>query len=192
MTSTQIANTTDVVAFLTAQHEQIKQLFGDVLGSKGEQRQEKFTMLRRLLAVHETAEEEIVHPRARREIADGERIVDERLSEENEAKQTLAELEKMDVDDIEFENRFRAFQADVEKHAESEEQHEFHQLAEELSTEQLQRMQRAVRLAEATAPTRPHAGVESARANMLAGPFAAMLDRTRDLLTGKSADLGPS
>jgi hemerythrin superfamily protein len=192
MTSTQIGNTTDVVAFLTAQHEQIKQLFADVLSSKGDDRREKFTTLRRLLAVHETAEEEVVHPRARREIDDGERIVEERLSEENEAKQTLAELEKMDVDDVEFENQFRAFQADVERHAENEEQHEFRQLAEELSTEQLERMQRAVRLAEATAPTRPHAGVESARANMLAGPFAAMLDRTRDLLTGKSSDVeGP-
>jgi hemerythrin superfamily protein len=141
------------------------------------------------LAVHETAEEEIVHPRARHEIGDGERIVDERLKEEHEAKQTLAELEKLEVDDPKFESQFRAFQADVLEHAENEEQHEFRQLAEELPTEQLERMQRAVRLAEKTAPTRPHAGVESAGANMLAGPFAAMLDRTRDLLTGKSKDL---
>jgi hypothetical protein len=28
--------------------------------------------------------------------------------------------------------------------------------------------------------------VESASANMLAGPFAAMLDRARDLITGKT------
>jgi hypothetical protein len=47
-------------------------------------------------------------------------------------------------------------------------------------------MRRAVELAESTAPTRPHAGVETPTANMLAGPFAAMLDRARDFLTGKS------
>lgn len=35
----------------------------------------------------------------------------------------------------------------------------------------------ARKLAESTAPTRPHPGVESATANLLAGPFAAMLDR---------------
>lgn len=190
MTSTQIANTTDVVTFLTAQHEQIKQLFAEVLSSTGEQRKEKFTALRRLLAVHETAEEEVVHPRARREIDEGERIVDERLNEENEAKETLSELEKLDVDDPEFETQFREFQADVLEHAENEEQHEFRQLADELPDEQLERMQRAVRLAEATAPTRPHAGVESPAANMLAGPFASMLDRARDVLTGKSTDAG--
>jgi hemerythrin superfamily protein len=189
MTSTQIANTTDVVTFLTNQHEQIKHAFSDVLAAHGEGRKETFTALRRLLAVHETAEEEIVHPRARREIDDGDRIVDERLKEENEAKQTLAELEKLDVDSDEFESRFREFQSDVLEHAENEEQHEFHRLAEELTDEQLERMQRAVRLAEMTAPTRPHAGVESAGANMLAGPFASMLDRARDMLTGKSHDL---
>jgi hypothetical protein len=47
-------------------------------------------------------------------------------------------------------------------------------------------MRRAVEIAESTAPTRPHPGVESAPANMLAGPFASMLDRARDLISGKS------
>jgi hypothetical protein len=51
-------------------------------------------------------------------------------------------------------------------------------------------MRRAVELAEAAAPTRPHPGVESAKANLLAGPFAAMLDRARDVLSGKADDAG--
>lgn len=46
-------------------------------------------------------------------------------------------------------------------------------------------MGRAAKLAEAIAPTRPHAGVESQVANILAGPFAAMLDRARDATVGK-------
>jgi hypothetical protein len=43
-------------------------------------------------------------------------------------------------------------------------------------------MAKAVMAAEAIAPTRPHAGVESAKMNFAAGPFASMLDRARDLL----------
>lgn len=175
----------DVVSFLTNQHEQIKQLFSEVLATHGDARREAFTSLRRLLAVHETAEEEVVHPRAKREISGGEQIVGERLAEENDAKQTLAELEKLDVDSAEFETMFRKFNGDVEAHAESEERDEFSKLAAELDDEQLSRMRNAVRLAEATAPTRPHPGVESAPANMLAGPFASMLDRARDAITGK-------
>jgi hypothetical protein len=54
-----------------------------------------------------------------------------------------------------------------------------------LDDSQLERMRKAAQLAEAMAPTRPHAGAESAAANMLVGPFAAMVDRTRDLISGK-------
>jgi hypothetical protein len=43
-----------------------------------------------------------------------------------------------------------------------------------------------VQLAESMAPTRPHPGVESATANLITGPFAAMLDRARDALSGKT------
>ena len=44
------------------------------------------------------------------------------------------------------------------------------------------RMAAAVRAAEAIAPTRPHPGVESAKLNFIAGPFASMVDRARDAL----------
>jgi hypothetical protein len=40
----------------------------------------------------------------------------------------------------------------------------------------------AVRAAEAIAPTRPHPGVQSAKANLLLGPPSAIMDRTRDLI----------
>jgi hypothetical protein len=43
-------------------------------------------------------------------------------------------------------------------------------------------MATAVKMAEAIAPTRPHAGVESAKLNFAVGPFASMLDRARDLI----------
>ena len=66
MAKSSIASPTDVVDFLTAQHEQIKSLFVKTLSASGESRENAFVDLRRLLAVHETVEEEIVHPRAKR------------------------------------------------------------------------------------------------------------------------------
>lgn len=182
---TQVDSAKDVVAFLKAQHEQIKGLFEQVLSSTGKSREQAFLELRRLLAVHETAEEEVVHPRAKKEIHDGESIVDARLHEEHEAKEALAELEKMEVDSTDFETNFRKLQKDVLEHAEAEEQQEFAKLSAELDDAQLERMRNAVKMAESMAPTRPHAGVESATANMLAGPFAMMIDRTRDAIRGK-------
>ena len=185
-TPTNIEHAADVVEFLKAQHQEIKSRFQQVISATGDQRQAAFDDLRRLLAVHETAEEEVVHPRAKRTITGGETIVDARLSEENEAKQVLSELEKLDVNSAEFSQLFETFRTDVIAHAEAEEREEFAQLQLELDDEQLQRMRNAVKLAESTAPTHPHPGVESQAKNMLAGPFAAMLDRAKDAITGKN------
>jgi len=180
-----IDSAADVVGFLKGQHEQIKALFEQVTATSGDDRREIFDHLRRLLAVHETAEEEVVHPRAKNSLDDGEDVVGARLHEEHEAKETLSRLEKLDVDSAEFETLFQEFQADVLQHAQAEETQEFSKLTAALDDDQLQRMRRAVELAEKTAPTHPHPGVESQAANMLAGPFAMMLDRARDAITGR-------
>jgi hemerythrin superfamily protein len=186
MMATMIGNSTDVVGFLKEQHQQIKALFGTVATSSGKAREEAFYQLRRLLAVHETAEEEIVHPAARRALPDGESVVAARLDEENEAKHILARLENLDVGSAEFGALFSQLRAAVVAHAEAEETREFDRLGDEMEPERLERMKKAVILAEKIAPTRPHPGVESAVANVLAGPFASMIDRARDALSGKS------
>jgi hemerythrin superfamily protein len=184
--ATKIESGQDVITFLETQHRQIKQLFAEVRASTGDQRQSTFTALRRLLAVHETAEEEVVHPAARKSLPAGEAIVNARLQEENKAKKQLSELEALDPDSPEFEAQFSTFTMDVLAHAEAEERQEFEPLASSLNEEELTRLRRTVELAERFAPTRPHPGVESQTANLVAGPFAAMVDRARDLLTAKS------
>lgn len=180
-----LLSSADAVAFLTAQHEQIRSLFSDVLQASLDERAHRFAGLRRLLAVHEAAEEQVVHPRARRELADGDAIIDERLQEENQAKQALAELEALDVGSPDFLAAFAHLRDDVLAHADAEEATEFGRLRAQLGADDLQRMRRAIDLAEATAPTRPHPGVESRGANLLVGPFAAMLDRARDAIDGR-------
>ncbi len=181
-----IENGTDVIGFLKAQHEQVKSMFAAVLGATGKEREQAFFALRRMMSIHEAAEEEIVHPAARKSIPGGEAIVDARLKEENAAKTALTELESMDVMSSQFEAKFRALQADVLAHAGAEETQEFQQLATRLDPKTLAQMRRAVQLAESMAPTRPHPGLESPAANLLAGPFVSMLDRARDAFSGKS------
>jgi hemerythrin superfamily protein len=183
MVETFVQSTDDVVRFLKDQHNLIKDMFDDVLSaSSDEARQKAFTDLRQLLAVHETAEEMIVHPRARGEIASGEQIVDARLAEEHRAKEQLSTLEGMDVGSTEFIEELKAFRDAVVDHADREETEEFDKLQRELDADDLKRMASAVRAAEAIAPTRPHPGVESAKLNFAIGPFASMLDRARDAI----------
>jgi len=185
--ATTIENGQDVVTFLRQQHRQIKHLFSEVRATSGEQRRSTFTELRRLLAVHETAEEEVVHPAARKALPEGEAIVNARLQEENKAKKGLSALEALDTDSPEFEAQLSTFAMEVLAHADAEERQEFEPLAVSLTEDELERMRRTVEIAERFAPTRPHPGVESQAANLVAGPFAAMVDRARDLLTGKSS-----
>jgi hemerythrin superfamily protein len=180
-----IKTSEDVVSFLKKQHEQIKDLFETVASEHGEARTRAFDTLRKMMAVHETAEEEIVHPAAQRELPNGAPIVSARLREEKKAKTVLAELESLYRDSIEFETKLASLKRDVIAHAESEEKEEFERLGERLDASRLARMRKAVELAEAVAPTHPHAGLESAAANFIVGPFASMVDRARDALSGR-------
>lgn len=183
MVETFVQSTTDAVKFLTDQHNLIKDLFEEVLSaSSDDARAKAFSELRQLLAVHETAEEMVMHPRARHELSDGDAIVDARLQEEHEAKEQLSALEKMDIGSKEFIDELSKFRDAVIDHAEHEENEEFSKLKRQLDADDLNRMAKALQAAEAIAPTRPHPGVESAKLNFALGPFASMLDRARDAI----------
>jgi hemerythrin superfamily protein len=176
-----MARDQDVVDLLMEQHKEIKNLFGQVQRASGDRKRELFEDLVRLLAVHESAEEEIVHPTARRNIPSGDTIVDKRLAEEDEAKHELAHLYDLGVDHPDFDARFVTFAEAVTHHASREEQEEFLKLREKLTADQLSTLAGAVRTAESVAPTRPHPSAgESATANLLMGPPLALFDRVRD------------
>ncbi|MGW5606327.1 hemerythrin domain-containing protein [Streptomyces sp. NPDC003753] len=174
------AKDADVIALFLRQHGDIRNLFDEVEQSAGEERRDAFRRLVRLLAVHETAEEEVIHPFARRALSGGDQVVDERLAEERAAKQTLADLDTMDTDDPEFLPRLRALRADVQEHARAEERYEFTHMRRTADATTLAAMANVIKVAEAVAPTRPHPGAESAVANVALEPVAALMDRTKD------------
>jgi hemerythrin superfamily protein len=172
----------DVIKFLEAQHDLIEDMFDDVLhASDTKAREAAFVALRQLLAVHETAEEMIVHPRVRGE--GGDELVDARLQEEHDAKELLSSIESLDVASQEFIDELTKLRQAVLDHAEHEENEEFTTLRRGLNSDERHRLTRAVQAAEAIAPTRPHPGVESAKLNFVVGPFASLLDRARDAIS---------
>ncbi|USQ85218.1 hemerythrin domain-containing protein [Streptomyces phaeoluteigriseus] len=171
---------TDVVSLLMRQHGDIRNLFDEVEAATGDARQEAFRRLVRLLAVHETAEEEVVHPFVRRSVAGGDEVVEARLAEERAAKETLSDLDDMDTGDPKFMPRLLALRTAVQEHARAEERYEFVHIRRSADAAALASLAKGVKAAEAMAPTRPHPGVESATANVALGPVAALMDRTRD------------
>ncbi|MFJ2032821.1 hemerythrin domain-containing protein [Streptosporangium sp. NPDC087985] len=183
-------NDLDVITFLLRQHEEIRTLFQEMDHVSGPAREEVFQRLVRTLSVHETAEEELVHPYARRAFAGGDKVVDARLREENAAKELLSRLDEMGTDHPEFPKLFEELRTDVLAHAEAEEREEFPKLKEETGEGKLRAMTTAVKAIEAMAPTHPHPGVESAKKNILMGPAAAIMDRTRDAIRAAMGKTG--
>jgi hemerythrin superfamily protein len=172
----------DVVDLLIAQHALIRDLFDEVEKASAEERPEAFQRLVRLLAVHETAEEEIVHPYSRLKIEGGKDVVADRLAEEHEAKQLLVEMDKAGAGDPRFMTNLAALRAAVMAHARSEERYEFAQLRAQSSEAERRALAVGVKAAEAMAPTHPHPGVESATKNLLMGTPTAIMDRARDVI----------
>ena len=151
----------DVVDYLTAQHEAIKTLFVETLDAgDADTQREAFTRLRTMLAVHETAEEMFVHPRARRKLEEAGAVIDARLTEEHDSKVVLQKLENIPHGSAEFSKTLIHLQAAVLKHAELEETEEFTLLRDELDATELRKLTAAVKVAESIAPTHPHPGVE--------------------------------
>jgi hemerythrin superfamily protein len=173
----------DIARFIRDQHDEIKQLFSDVEARRGEQRREAFECLVRLLAVHETAEEEVIYPAVRSADPSGDQIADARIEEESKAKQTLSDLERAGVDSDEFAPRFSVLREAVLRHAEQEEQTVLPLLEQTHDPARLERMGSAARLAESLAPTHSHPhGPDSPLGNIAVGPMVAVVDRTRDAL----------
>ena len=119
----------EVIGFLKAQHNLIEDMFDQVLYASDPQAREKpFVQLRQLLAVHETAEEMIVHPRVRREVEAVDSIVDARLEEEHDAKELLSSIEKIDITSQQFIDELTKLRDAVLDHAQHEESYEFPKL----------------------------------------------------------------
>ncbi|MEH0982486.1 hemerythrin domain-containing protein [Micromonospora sp. CPCC 205556] len=172
----------DVVDLLLAQHAQVEQLFLLVIGSTGDTRREAFDDLVKLLAAHETAEEEVIHPLARTLPGGNDALVDDRLDEERQAKETLRTLIAGGVDADGFDTGIILLRDAVLTHARYEERYEFPQLRQHVPAGRLRALAATVRAAEATAPTRPHPGAQSAKGNLAAGPALAVIDRVRDAI----------
>jgi hemerythrin superfamily protein len=170
-----------IIEALRQDHDEVRQMFAQLETAIGEQRRDLFHQLVGELIRHEVAEEEILRPVSKRDA--GEEIANARIREESQAEELLKEMEKLDTDSPEFTAKLGKLRMEVERHAEAEETQEFPKVAQKESPERLEQMGKVYEAAKKAAPTRPHPSTpDTPVANMLAGPFAAVLDRARDAM----------
>jgi len=111
----------DVVDVVLEQHVAARKGLTEVSNASGEQRGKLFTALAPVLAAHEAAEQAVVYPALRKLGAEGAKVADARIHEEQAAEQTLTKLKGMDAASAEFGTTFESFMADVLGHATKEE-----------------------------------------------------------------------
>ena len=181
----------DIVTVLAAQHDQVRALLTQLHDSFAPLEDPiraaagPFQELVRLLAIHETAEQEVVYPVLKSQLQAAD-VADPRLAEEHEAKRLLSKLERMAVI-FEFPATLAEFEKVAFDHADHEEQQVFPLLRDRIDADQRRKMAVDFRAAQAVAPTHPHPHApDSAVGNFLVGPVLATIDRVRDAIRERS------
>lgn len=173
---------TNVVSILYEQHAQLRDQFALVPDLRGKPRRAAFDMLREMLARHEAAEAQVLRPLTEKLTPAAESRA--RNDEERAAARELADLERLDVDSPEFAPRLRLLEEAVLLHFAHEEAEEFPAVLRELSEQEQEKLGRWILRAIEFAPAHPHPALSGSPVGQtVLGPFAALLDRARDLLT---------
>jgi hemerythrin-like domain-containing protein len=181
----------DAITVLVRQHNQVQYLLKQLQalpshttgGSKEHisARKSVVDMITVRLSEHETIEEEHFWPAVRKALPDGDQLADNALQQEQEGKDTLTELGKLDADSRDFDEHVEQFVMQVRKHVAFEEL-VFGKMRETTDQADLDRLGEKLLSAMKTAPTRPHrrGPKRPGTAVKAAAPGAAALDTARD------------
>lgn len=172
----------DAITLLIEDHRRVDALFDEYRDATDSATKERLvrTIISEL-SIHAAIEEQFLYPVVREVVSGGEELAEESLDEHQQVKDVLAALERLGVDDPEFEAQMNALIDDVRHHVGEEESELFPKLREAVSQEQLVQMGRALAAGKAMAPTRPHPELPNRPpANFVVGPVAGVADRVRD------------
>jgi Hemerythrin HHE cation binding domain len=191
-------DSTDLIDVLTRQHDQVTSLVkqldtipGRSKGGTPEQASERESIvdvITKMLARHETSEEELLWPLVRDRLPDGDEWAEQGTAQEQEATETLLALQRGDPKTGEYDDLVEKLMTQLHKHVAHEDK-VFLRLRDTVDLDELSRIGERVLAAQENAPTRPHprAPRKKATAVKAAATAAAPLDKARDA-TGRPAD----
>lgn len=178
----------NVIQELTADHREVDGLFTKIEGlpAGDEQRRELADELTMELVRHAVAEEMYLYPAVRRFVDDGDDLADKEIADHSEVERMLKDLEGCRPGDARFDTLISSLKSTVSAHVADEESRLFPLLAESCPPQALDELGEKIRSAKKIAPTRPHPSApDTPPANKLLAPGTGMVDRLRDMLTGR-------
>jgi hypothetical protein len=189
----------DVFTVLGQDHQEVKRMLAELengptaaAGASDGQLELRKKMTEELIieeSKHEALEEMFFWPAVREYIQSGNTLADEATGQEQAAKQVLADLDKLQVGDGEFEKLLARFITDAREHIEFEETQVWPLMRTALPAGKSAEIGEKIAQGKKTAPTRPHPHTPPAPGVLkTAGPVAAATDKARDKVTGRGQD----
>jgi len=135
---------------------------------------------------HEAVEEMYFWPAVREHVSDGDRLANTATEQEQEGKEVLHQLDKLDATQPEFEQLVGAFIQAGREHISYEENQVWPGLRAALSAREASDLGDKLEEGKKTAPTRPHPRTPASPSVLKsAGPAVAAADRARDAASGR-------
>ena len=186
--SSSVGHDVDVVDILTTDHREMEELLSQIERSgSAEQRRDLADALIAEVMRHAVAEERFVYPAIEEHMPNGKEEVKHDKEEHQEIVEIMKKMEDLDASDPAFMVSVRRLEELLVHHAKEEETDQFPQLRAHIPSEKLVAMGTKVQTAKKLAPTRPHPSApHSELFHKTVGPGVGMIDRLRDMLTGRN------
>jgi len=190
---------TDAFEVLKADHEKVE-LVLDALadgpsastGANQEQLASRKKLTEQLIideSGHEAVEEQHFWPTVRERLANGDQLAYRAIGQEQEAKQVLAKLDKMEASDADFDKLLSEFTSAAREHVAFEETKVWPGLRATLTSAEASELGDRLLKAKESAPTRPHPRTPASPGVLkTAGPVVSAADKLRDTVTGRGQD----
>lgn len=174
----------EITELLTNDHREVDELFRRYnLSDKDDSIEELTKEIVHELSVHAAVEELFVYPLIRAKVEGGGDLADEAIDEHQSVKRLLADIEKMEAGSAEHGTKMDELIQAVRHHVEEEEGEVFPKLRDGASASVRDKVGTVVEHAKGVVPTHPHPLVPgTATAQLVAGPWAAAVDKLRDLV----------
>jgi hemerythrin superfamily protein len=180
----------DVIEMLEHDHREVEQMFAEF--ETAADPKERRTIADKIiieLVRHSEAEEQAVYPAMKKALPKGKQLVEHEISEHSEAEELMKKLDGMDPTDAQFPALMAQLKSAIEEHVKEEETEAFPQFRQAVGQDELDKLGGMVEKLKKIVPTHPHpAAPDHPPFNALLGPGAGLLDRVRDLLTGRGKD----
>ena len=178
----------DMISLLVQDHREVKDLFDRIETAPQDERRGLADTATTALVQHSVAEEIHLYPTAREALPDGDAIAEREIAEHGQVETLLNGWEGTEPGEADFTRIFHEVRDAVLSHVEEEEGELFPRLQEACSAQQLQELGGKIEGTKAKAPTRPHPSAPDSRGALkTAAPGARLVDRIRDMLTGRTS-----